>query len=71
MSLGTLGRMWDDRPPDEGWLRFAVRQMFLGSLGLPGNDLLPAGGWLRRAAIAVYVILALAAVALVAALVAR
>lgn len=45
--------------PEEGWLRFAVKQLFLGGLGFPGSDLLPEGGWLRRAAIAVYVLLAL------------
>jgi hypothetical protein len=58
----------NNRPPDEGWLRFAVRQLFLGGLGLPGDELLPARGWLRWAAIAFYVILALAATAVVVAL---
>jgi hypothetical protein len=45
--------------PDEGWLRFVARQLFLGGLGFPGSDLLPAGGWLRRAAIAFYALLAI------------
>jgi hypothetical protein len=60
-----------NRPPDEGWLRFTVRQLFLGSLGFPGDELLPARGWLRWAAIAFYVALVLAAVAVVAALIAQ
>jgi hypothetical protein len=60
-----------NRPPDEGWLRFAVRQLFLGSLSFPGDELLPARGWLRWGAIAFYVALALAAVALVVALLAQ
>ena len=40
--------------PDEGWLRFAARQVFLGGLPLPGNDLLPAHGSLRWPAVAFY-----------------
>jgi hypothetical protein len=47
------------RRPDEGWLRFARRQLFLGGLGFPGSDILPAGGWLRRAAIAFYALAAI------------
>jgi hypothetical protein len=60
-----------DRPPDEGWMRFTIRQLFLGSLGLPGDDLLPRGGRLRLAALAFYVSLALALVVIVAALIAQ
>jgi hypothetical protein len=51
--------------PEEGWLRFAVKQLFLGGLGLPGSALLPEGGWLRRAAIAFYMVAALLLVAIV------
>jgi hypothetical protein len=60
---------WENRPPDEGWLRFAVRQIFLGAFGAPGDELLPARGWLRWAAIAFYIALSLAAVVLVVALI--
>jgi hypothetical protein len=60
-----------NRPPDEGWPRFAVRQMFLGSVGLPGDDVVPKQGWLRWAAIAFYVFLAVALVVLVVALIAQ
>jgi hypothetical protein len=60
-----------NRVPDEGWVRFAVRQLFLGGLGLPGDQLLPSSGWLRRAAIAVYLSLALLVVAIVVLLVAQ
>jgi hypothetical protein len=59
------------REPDEGWVRFAVRQLFLGGLGLPGDQLLPSSGRLRRAAIAVYLSLALLVVAIVVLLVAQ
>jgi hypothetical protein len=52
-------------------LRFAARQLFLGSFGLPGDALLPAHGWLRWAAIAFYVVVAIAVVAVIAALVAQ
>jgi hypothetical protein len=51
--------------PEKGWLRFAVKQLFLGGLGLPGSDLLPDGGWLRHAAIAFYVLLVLLIVVIV------
>jgi hypothetical protein len=60
-----------NRAPDEGWVRFAVRQLFLGGLGLPGDELLPSRGWLRRAAIGLYVSLALLVVAIVVLLVAQ
>jgi hypothetical protein len=60
-----------DRRPEEGWLRFAARQLFLGGLGLPGSDVLPADGWLRRAAIAFYVLLATLAIAIGVLLVAK
>lgn len=60
-----------NRRPEEGWLRFAARQLFLGGLGLPGSDILPADGWLRRAAIAFYVLLATLAIAIVVLLVAK
>jgi hypothetical protein len=60
-----------NRTPDEGWVRFAVRQLFLGGLGLPGDELLPSGGWLRRAAIGLYVGLALLVVAIVVLVVAQ
>jgi hypothetical protein len=59
------------RGPDEGWWRFAARQVFLGDLGLPGDDLLPARGWLRWAALAFYGAVALVALAVVAFLVVR
>jgi hypothetical protein len=51
-----------NRAPDEGWLRFALRQSFLGGIGLPGYELLPARGWLRRAAIGFYITLAVSVV---------
>jgi hypothetical protein len=59
------------RGSEEGWLRFAARQVFLGGLGFPGSDILPAGGWLRRAAIAFYVLAAVLVVAIVVLLVAQ
>jgi hypothetical protein len=48
-----------------------VRQLFLGGFGLPGDQLLPSSGWLRRAAIAVYLSLALLVVAIVVLVVAQ
>ena len=60
-----------ERRPEEGWLRFAARQLFLGGLGLPGSDILPAGGWLRRAAIAFYVPVTILVVAIIVLLVVR
>jgi hypothetical protein len=59
------------RRPEEGWLGFAARQLFLGGLGLPGSDTLPAEGWLRRAAIAFYALVTILVVAIVVLLVAQ
>ena len=61
----------DTRRPEEGWVRFAARQVFLGSVGLPGSDIVPAGGGLRRAAIAFYVLVAILVVAIVVLLLAQ
>jgi hypothetical protein len=57
-----------ERAPDEGWLRFGLRQVLLGVLGLPGDDLLAARGRLRWATICFWAALAIVAVALVIAL---
>jgi hypothetical protein len=60
-----------NRPPDEGWFRFAVRELFMGGLGLPGDEPLPSRGWLRTAAIGFYVALAVLVVVIVALLIAH
>jgi hypothetical protein len=57
-----------ERAPDEGWLRFGLRQVMLGALGLPGDDLLAGRGRLRWATIGFWAALAVIVVALVIAL---
>ena len=57
-----------ERAPDEGWVRFGLRQVLLGVLGLPGDDLLAARRALRWATIAFWAALAIVVVALVIAL---
>jgi hypothetical protein len=57
-------------PPEEGWLRFAARELFVGLLlGSPGDGRVPAQGWLRWATIGFYVALVLVVALLLVAIV--
>jgi Mg/Co/Ni transporter MgtE len=56
-------------PPEEGWSRFAARELFVGLLlGSQGDGRVPAQGWLRWATLGFYVALALVVALLIAAI---